>query len=148
MNLKQWQEKFGVKRIDFAMVKPSGLDYQCGTDAMVCPYCNAEFEYESEETESILRGEAYQCPECNKWFYVDADVTIDTYCYPMEETILQHKRYIQDTYDYVDKCEALGTDWPDTRYGLVEWSVYDEYARPYFENQEEDQDKEAQNGDH
>ena len=140
MTLKQWQDKFGVKRIDFTTVKPSGLDYQCGEDVLICPYCETEVEYESEETEDIIKGEPYQCPECGKWFYAEADITVNTYCSPMEETVLQHRRYIQDTYDYVDKCEALGTEWPDTRYGLVEWNVYDEYARPYFANQEGEHD--------
>ena len=142
MNLKQWQEKFGVKRIDFSKIKPSGKAEQTGDNELICPYCEAVIEYECEETESILKGEAYQCPCCEKWFYASADITVNTYCTPMEDAVLDSKRYIQDTYDHVDKCEELGIDWEDKQYGYVEWSVYADYARPLFENMEKEQDGE------
>lgn len=140
MTLKQWQEKYGVKRIDFAKVKPSGYDYESGYDNLICPYCKVTIEYESEEIDSLFKGEAYQCPNCEKWFYAEAEMNITTTCTPMEETVLRNRRYIQDTYDYIDKCERLGTKWDDNRYGNVEWNVYAEYARPYFENQENNHD--------
>ena len=138
MNLKQWQEKFGVKRIDFTKIQPSGKAEQMADDKLICPYCENEIEYECEETDDIIKGTTYQCPHCEKWFYASADITVNTYSTPMEDAVLQSRRYIEETYKHVDSCEALGIDWEDKQYGYVEWSVYADYAKPLFENMEKD----------
>jgi hypothetical protein len=143
MKLSEFQKRFGIKRIDFSKVKPSRMEEQWESDKLKCPYCLEEIEYESEEIDAILKGEPYQCPECEKWFYAEGEVTIDTTCYPMEDAVIRHRRHIESTYDHMDKCEAGGVDWPDNRYGIVEWEVYNEYARPLFENEEKEEHHEG-----
>lgn len=136
MNLKEFQEKWGIKRINFDKIDiDEDLDEEFGSDSLVCPYCGYEYNYESEDIDDVLKGSAFQCPECEMWFYAEGEATINTYCKPMEQAVLDNKRNIQDTYDHVDKCEELGTEWGD-RYGNVEWETYKAYARPLFENEE------------
>ena len=136
MNLAEYQRKYGIKRIDFADIEPSGLDEQYADDKLICPYCGSEIEYESEDTDIILRGTEWQCVECEKWFYVDADVTVNTTCTPMEDAVRYNRRYIEDAYRHIDECEKKGMEFPDRRYGFVEWETYQKWAKPLFENQE------------
>ncbi len=141
MNLKQWQEKHGVKRINFDEVHPTELFEQFGDDQLVCPYCMSVIDYDSDEIDDILRGEAYQCPQCNKWFYVSGETCITTYCAPIEDTILQKREIIERTYSNSDMLDSKGKFVG--RYS-DEWLIWMEYARPFFENQKE----EASHGDH
>jgi len=136
MNLSEFQKKYGIKRIDFNKVKPSGHETEYGTDRLICPYCGSDIEYEAEETDSILCGEPYQCPECEKWFYASGEVSIDTTCTPIEDKVLDRftREYIQDTYKHMDECAKLGCQWDVPPYGVVEWEVYKDYAEPLFEN--------------
>lgn len=136
MNLEQFHEKFGIKRIDFSKVRKTGLETQYGSDNLICPYCEKTFEYDAEEIDDILGGESYQCPFCEKWFYAKGEASIDTWCTPMEEAVIEHQRHIQQTYDHIDDCLDHGLRFDDNRCGNVEWEVYAEYARPYFKNLE------------
>lgn len=138
LTLEQFQEKYRIKRIDFNKVKDCEEDTQYGSDRLICPYCEGEFEYESEEIQDILGGEPYQCPCCEKWFYVEGEVSIDTYCYPMEKAVLEHRSSIEGSYKHMDECAEKGLLFEPNRYGIVEWEVYSEFARPYFENIEKD----------
>lgn len=144
MNLSEFQKKHSIKRIDFSKVKPSGRETEYDTDKLVCPYCGEEIEYESEEIDDILKGESYQCPECEKWFYASGEVSIDTVCTPMEDAVLERRFYIEDTYQYMDECVKKGLDLPERRCGIAEWETYAAYARPLLENMKID--KEAQHG--
>lgn len=105
MNLSEFQKKHGIKRIDFSKVKPSEHETEYDTDKLVCPYCGEKIQYESEETDSILQGTPYQCPECEKWFYAEGEVRIDTTCTPIEDKVLDsHTMYcIEQSYEYMDK---------------------------------------------
>ena len=136
LTLKEFQEKFGIKRIDFSNVKNCERETQYGSDELICPYCEKKFDYESEEVQGMLSGEPWECPYCGKWFYVEGEASIDTYCYPMERAVLAHRRGIERTYEYMDKCAEKGLLFEDNRYGIVEWEVYAEFAKPYFENLE------------
>lgn len=133
MNLSEFQKKYGIKRIDFSKIKPSAHETEYDTDKLVCPYCGEKIQYEGEEIDDILKGESYKCPECEKWFYVEGEISIDTYCEPLEDAVLKRKRYIEDIYNYMDKCDRNGCEWEE-RYGNVEWETYKKYAEPLFEN--------------
>lgn len=143
MNLKQWQDKFGVKRIDFSKIKCKGLKTQYESDKMICPYCGTINEFESGDSKEVINGTVWRCCECERNFYVSGDVTINTYARPLEDTIAKTwiGRYIQSMYDHVDKCEKNGMDFPDRRYGFVEWEIYYNYAKPLFENMERDENE-------
>lgn len=39
MRLKEFQEKFHIRRIDFSKVEPSDHVEQHGCDQLICPYC-------------------------------------------------------------------------------------------------------------
>ena len=68
MKLKEFQEKYHIRRIDFNQIKPTENDVEYGNDKLICPYCKAENEYEAEETEEIIKGTPIQCCDCDKWF--------------------------------------------------------------------------------
>ena len=138
MNLEQFHKKFGIKRIEFSKVRKSDRETQCESDALRCPYCESIIEYESENTEDILKGTPWQCPLCEKWFYAEGEASIDTWCKPMEDAVIEHRRYIEDAYNHVDKCLEHGLLFDDNRYGNVEWETYYNYAKPYFENLEQE----------
>lgn len=138
MNLKEYQEKYGIKRINFDSIKvDKDLDEERGIDNLVCPYCGKEFEYESEDIDDILHGATYQCPNCEKWFYAKGEIIIDTTCTPIEQAVLDNRSYIEANYKLIDECEKKGMDFPDYRYGFVEWETYRDWERPLFENMEE-----------
>ena len=143
MNLSEFQKKYGIKRIDFGKVKPSEHETEYDTDRLICPYCGEVIEYGDEEIDDILRGESYQCPECEKRFYASGEVSIDTTCTPMEDAVLENQNHIEGMYHYMDECDKKGCQW-DGRYGVVEWETYKEFAEPLFENMRID--AEAQNG--
>ena len=142
MNLAEYQKKYGIKRIDFSKVERTELDEQYGTDRAICPYCELEFEYEAEDIDDILGGMVMQCPQCEKNFYIEGELTVDTTCKPMEDAVLDNRRYIEAEYDHGDKCEAKGMEWPEKQIGMVEWETYAKWARPLFENMEKDEEGE------
>lgn len=144
MNLAEYQKRFGIKRIDFSKVHRTNLEEQYGEDDLICPYCQTRIEYEAEYTDDVIRGTAWRCPECNKWFYVDAEVTVNTTCYPMEDAAIDHRRYIEHSYEHIDECEKKGMDFPEKQYGFVEWKTYCRWAKPLFENAEQDKSKEEE----
>lgn len=134
MNLAEYQKRFGIRRIDFSKVHRTNIEEQYGNGDLICPYCQERIEYESEETDTIIRGTAWQCPECGKWFYVDAEVTVNTTCYPMEDAVINNRRYIERSYEHIDECEKKGMIFPERQYGFIEWEMYYEWAKPLFEN--------------
>ena len=134
MNLEEYQKRFGIKRIDFNKVHRTDLEEQYADDEMICPYCEYKIQYEAEDTDAVIRGTAWECPECGKWFYVDAEVTVNTTCTPMEDAVIDHRRYIESSYDHIDQCEARGMDFPEKQYGFVEWETYYKWAKPLFRN--------------
>ena len=136
MTLAEFKKRFGIKRIDFSKVERSDLEEQCGSDKLICPYCEGEIEYESEEIDSIIRGEAYQCPHCDKWFYAEGEVSIDTWCTPMADKVLDSRKHIERAYQHMDECEKGGVEFNENRYGNVEWETYYAYALPLIENGE------------
>ena len=138
MNLSEYQKRFGIKRIDFSKVHETDIEEEYGDDILICPYCHEKIEYESEDTDTIIRGTKWQCPNCEKWFYVDAEVTVNTTCVPIEDAVIDHRRYIEASYEHIDLCEERGMIFPDHRYGFVEWTTYEDWARPLFENMEKD----------
>lgn len=139
MRLQEVREKHGIKRIDFSKVHRSKEDLdEYGTDRLICPYCKEEIEYEAEEIQDILKGEPYQCPECEKWFYAEAEMSLLTTCTPMEDKVIDQRQNIEGTYEHMDKCDAAGCDFSESIYKTVEWSVFTKYARPLFENMEKD----------
>lgn len=139
MRLKQLQERYGIRRIDFNKVKLTGKEEQYASDAMVCPYCGHCNEYEGEETDEILKGTPYQCGECEKWFFAQGEIVINTTCTPIEDKVLEPftRRCIEDNYAHMDRCDMCGCEW-DNPFGLVEWETYQKYARPLFENAEKE----------
>ena len=137
MNLAEYQGRFGIKRIDFEKVHRTDLDETYANDKLICPYCGCEIEYEAEDTDTVIRGTSWQCPDCDKWFYVDAEVTVNTTCTPMEDAVIDHRLYIERNYDHIDECEKRGMNFPEKQYGFIEWETYYNWARPLFENQQE-----------
>ena len=141
LTLKQFQEKFGIKRIDFSKIKPTGIEETYEDDKLICPYCHWEMDIDIEDIDNVLGGVAIQCPECEKFFYATGEITVNTTCTPMEDAVLQNQGYIQDLYDHCDKCEERGVLYNNFRYGTVEWDMYEKYAKPLFENLEVDNEK-------
>lgn len=135
MKLAELREKYGIKRIDFNKVQKTGFDETYNDDKLECPYCKYVFDFEGEETGDILKGEPYQCPECEKWFYTEGEMYITTTCTPIEDYVLCQKSHIETAYKHLDKCEEKGADY-GSPYGCEEWDIYKEYARPLFENME------------
>lgn len=135
MNLKEFQKKHGIRRIDFDQVEPSDYEEQYAEDELICPYCKTKIKYDVEEINDILDGTPYQCPCCEKWFYAEGEISVDTTCTPMEDKVLDGftKKYIEDTYSYMDKCDSKGCEW-DNPYGCVEYELYKQYSEPLFEN--------------
>ena len=134
MNLKEYQRLFGIKRIDFGKIHRTNLEEECASDEIICPYCKCKIQYEAEETDEIIRGTAWKCPECEKWFYVSAEVTVDTTSVPMEDAVIDHRKYIERSYSHIDECEAHGMNFPTKACGFVEYEVYQKWAKPLFEN--------------
>ena len=136
MKLKEFQEKHGIKRIDFEKVMPAEYDEQHSSDNLICPYCGSENELEGEYLEKVLNGTPFQCGNCDKWFYAEGEMTIESTCTPMENKVLEPyiKRNIMRSYKHMDECDRLGCEW-DRPYGVVEYETYREYARPLFENE-------------
>lgn len=143
LNLKQFQEKYGIKRIDFSKVHEVEEEETYGSDNLICPYCGAENEYEAEQTDEILQGTPWQCYECEKWFYAEGEISIDTTCTPIENKVLEHftRTEIERSYEHMDKCDENGCKW-DGKYGVLEWETYKNYAEPLFENMEGESEKE------
>lgn len=136
MNLAEYQKKFGIKRIDFDKVHRTNLEEQYADDELICPYCESKIQYEAEDTGEVIRGTAWECPNCGKWFYVDAEVAINTTSYPMEDAVINNRRYIERSYEHIDECEAHGMDFPEKSIGFVEWEIYQQWAKPLFKNHE------------
>lgn len=143
MKLKEFQEKYHIRRIDFNQIKPTANDVEYGSDKLICPYCKAVNEYEAEETEEIIKGIPIQCCDCDKWFYADGEVTIDTTCTPIEDKVLEPwvKRNIEQSYEHMDTCDEKGCEW-DSPFGVVEYETYKKYAEPLFKNMEIDKESE------
>ena len=143
MKLKEFQEKYHIRRIDFNQIKPTENDVEYGNDKLICPYCKAVNEYEGEETEEIIKGTPIQCCDCDKWFYAEGEVTIDTTCTPIEDKVLEPwvKRNIEQSYEHMDTCDEKGCEW-DSPFGVVEYETYKQYAEPLFKNMEIDKESE------
>lgn len=143
MKLKEFQEKYHIRRIDFNQIKPTENDVEYGSDKLICPYCKAVNEYEAEETEEIIKGTPIQCCDCDKWFYAEGEVTIDTTCTPIEDKLLEPwvKRNIEQSYEHMDTCDEKGCEW-DSPFGVVEYETYKQYAEPLFKNMEIDKESE------
>ena len=56
MKLKEFQNKYHIRRIEFDNVKPVDEIEEYGTDQLICPYCGAVNEYEAESIDEIVRG--------------------------------------------------------------------------------------------
>ena len=99
--------------------------------------------YEGEETEEIIKGTSIQCCNCDKWFYAEGEVTIDTTCTPIEDKVLEPwvKRNIEQSYEHMDICDEKGCEW-DSPFGVVEYETYKQYAEPLFKNMEIDKESE------
>ena len=143
MKLKEFQEKYHIRRIDFNQIKPTENDIEYGSDKLICPYCKAVNEYEGEETEEIIKGTSIQCCDCDKWFYAEGEVTIDTTCTPIEDKVLEPwvKRNIEQSYEHMDTCDEKGCEW-DSPFGVIEYETYKQYAEPLFKNMEIDKESE------
>ena len=143
MKLKEFQEKYHIRRIDFNQIKPTENDVEYGSDKLICPYCKAVNEYEADETEEIINGTPIQCCDCDKWFYAEGEVTIDTTCTPIEDKLLEPwvKRNIEQSYEHMDTCDEKGCEW-DSPFGVVEYETYKQYAEPLFKNMEIDKESE------
>ena len=143
MKLKEFQEKYHIRRIDFNQIKPTENDVEYGSDKLICPYCKAVNEYEAEETEEIIKGTSIQCCDCDKWFYAEGEVTIDTTCTPIEDKVLEPwvKRSIEQSYEHMDTCDEKGCEW-DSPFGVVEYETYKQYAEPLLKNMEIDKESE------
>ena len=136
LTLQEFQKLHGIKRINFDKVHPTDLEEQLGSDNLICPYCENKIEYDAEQIEDILHGTSYQCPYCEKWFYAEGEMEINTWCKPMEDAVIDNRRYIEQMYAHMDMCSEKGLLFPENRYGNVEWEKYYEYAMPLFENME------------
>ena len=143
VKLKEFQEKYHIRRIDFNKIKPTENDVEYGSDKLICPYCKAVNEYEGEETEEIIKGTSIQCCDCDKWFYAEGEVTIDTTCTPIENKVLEPwvKRNIEQSYEHMDTCDEKGCEW-DSPFGVIEYETYKQYAEPLFKNMEIDKESE------
>ena len=133
--LKEYQRMHGIKRIDFSKVELSGLKEREGMDELICPYCETAFDYEAEDIDSILGGTKYQCPHCEKWFFAEGEISVNTWCKPMEDAVLERQWHIEDTYRHLDKCAERGLLFDSDRSGCVEWDTFRDYAMPLFENE-------------
>ena len=139
VSLKEYQAAHGIKRIDFDLVKPTGLEERYAENKLICPYCGSDIDYESEDTQELLNGTNYECPECGKYFRVESDITINSCCTPMEDWVREDwvRREIENAYKHDDECNAQGLQLDLRRtYGVVEWEIYKDYAEPIFHNME------------
>lgn len=136
MNLEDFQKKYGIRRIDFNKVKPTNLNPEYAEDALICPYCKNTVHYDSEDINDILDGTPYQCPHCEKRFYAEGELIVNTTCTPIEDKVLDvfTQKCIEDTYTYMDECDSKGCE-RDNPYGCVEYELYKQYAEPLFENE-------------
>lgn len=137
LNLKKFQRKYGIRRIDFSKVHEVEEEETYGSDKLICPYCGAENEYEAEQTDEILQGTPWQCYECEKWFYAEGEMAIDTTCTPIENKVLERftRKHIESAYLHMDKCADSDRTW-DKPHATVEWEIYKNYAEPIFANME------------
>lgn len=140
MNLAEYQQRFKIRRIDFNKVRRTEIDETYADDKMVCPYCGCEIEYEAEDTGEVIKGMTYQCPECDKWFRAEGEVTVNVTCAPMEDAVINNRYNIERSYEHINECEKRGMEFPDRQSGFVEWETYYEWAKPLFENQEGEED--------
>ena len=143
MKIKEFQEKYHIRRINFNKINPTENDVEYGSDKLICPYCKAVNEYEAEETEEIIKGTPIQCCDCDKWFYAEGEVTIDTTCTPIEDKVLEPwvKRNIEQSYEHMDICDEKGCEL-DSPFGVVEYETYKQYAEPLFKNMEIEKESE------
>lgn len=135
MNLKEFQERFGIKRINFEDVEESKYDKEYASDNMICPYCKESVELPTEDYNDALHGTPIECPCCGKWFFVEAEISIETTTMPMETAVLEHKDSIERIYKHIDECEKAGIEFPQKRWDSIEWEAYWNFARPLFENE-------------
>lgn len=141
VSLHEFMDKYGIKRIDFEKAKElSGTyDTEYATDELICPYCGTVIECEAEETDDIINGTIYDCPSCEKIFRVEAEVSIQTECIPIENHIVTHKSYIESVYKHNDECDAEGMQWVlEEPCGYVEYETFKDYERPFLHNLEID----------
>ena len=108
---------------------------ETGSNEFICPYCGSSWDIEAEDIDECLNGMTVQCGFCDKNFRVECEATILTTCIPMEDAVLDNRLYIERSYKHMDECAKAGCEW-DNAFGVVEWEVYKDYARPLFENME------------
>lgn len=143
MKLPEFQKKYRIKRINFDKVHRNlDLDREHGTDEIICPYCGEKWSIEAEEIDDCLGGMTVQCGFCDKNFRVEGAITIETTCTPMEDAVLDERENIERNYRHMDECAEKGCEWDDA-YGVVEWEMYRDYARPLFENAESEGENET-----
>lgn len=136
MNLKEFQKKYHIRRIDFEKVEPSGFEEEYASDKLICPYCKSSIDYDCEDANDMLSGTPFLCPECEKWFYASGEVSIDTTCTPIEDKVIERRSHIKSDYQYMDDWNEKGCEW-DNPWGVVEYETYKEYAEPLFKNLED-----------
>lgn len=135
MNLKEFQKKYHIRRIDFSKISPTNLTKEYAEDALICPYCKNSMQYDSEDVNGILVGAPIKCQNCGKWFYAEGEIVVNTTCTPIEDKVIEYRKYIERDYRHMDECDEKGCEW-DTPYGVVEYGIYKEYVETLFENME------------
>lgn len=137
-NLKDFWDRWKIKRIDFGDIFTNEeFDTEYASDKLICPYCKEEIEYEGEDTDEILKGTTWHCYNCEKNFRVEAEVSIETTCIPLEDAVMERwcRQHIEDTYKDADICDEKGMEWDlDRPYQYCEYQIFKEYAEPLFEN--------------
>ena len=142
MKLKEFQNKYHIRRIEFDNVKPVDEIEEYGTDQLICPYCGAVNEYEAESIDEIVRGTPWQCRECEKWFCAEGEFSMETTCTPIENKVLEPfaRGSIERAYKHMDECAECGCEW-ESPFGVVEFTTYKEFAEPLFENERNGEEK-------
>lgn len=90
-------------------------------------------------TDIGANGMTVECIECGKNFRVEAEITVNTTCTPLEDFVLKGwvHRNIEGMYRHNDECNEKGLQWDlNRRYEVVEWEVWKEYAEPLIHNKE------------
>lgn len=142
MKLKEFQNKYHIRRIEFDNVKPVDEIEEYGTDQLICPYCGAVNEYEAESIDEIVKGTPWQCRECEKWFYAEGEFSMETTCTPIENKVLEPftRGSVERAYKHMDECAECGCEW-ESPFGVVEFTTYKEFAEPLFENERNGEEK-------
>lgn len=135
MKLRDYQKKYGISRIDFSKVKPVDKEKTYSTNEMICPYCGGTSDLADIDIDSITQGMPVYCGWCEKNFYVEAELSLNTICSPIENEILERKDSIMANYRHLDVCDAHNVDFDEKiKRGNIEWDIYHEFTKPLLEN--------------